>query len=238
MRRAKGITGRALALLLALAVSLMLLTAVTFDMGTAPVMMQKLMQRHAPARASGLPEADYPAMAEMITAYLRGTTDTFQYVYTVEDSECLAFHDYEQEHMSDVRHLFRLCQTASMVNAFVVPLLSVLGVMMMAPKSFQRWVQLGLLAVLAVVTTAVIWAAVDFESLFILFHKLAFTNDLWLLNPQTDMLIRLMPTEFFVSYAAAIGGMWFLLMLGALVFCELLRRYGSVLVRAIMSKRR
>ena len=60
-----------------------------------------------------------------------------------------------------------------------------------------------------------------FNSLFVLFHKVAFTNDLWLLNPQTDLLIRLMPIEFFISYAAIIGCCWLLGMLAMLIFATI-----------------
>ena len=73
-------------------------------------------------------------------------------------------------------------------------------------------------SILVYVTILALLACIDFDSLFILFHKVAFTNDLWLLNPQTDLLIRLMPIEFFVSYAAIIGGLWLLGMVGLLVF--------------------
>ena len=75
-----------------------------------------------------------------------------------------------------------------------------------------------LLCILAIVTAIIIAACVDFNSLFILFHKVAFTNDLWLLDPQTDLLIRLMPIEFFISYAAIIGGLWLAGMIGLLIF--------------------
>ena len=81
----------------------------------------------------------------------------------------------------------------------------------------------GCLAVLAALTAAAVWAAVDFDSLFILFHKLSFTNDLWLLDPQTDLLIRLMPTEFFIHYAAILGGTW----LGTLLIMLWCARYLS-----------
>ena len=36
---------------------------------------------------------------------------------------------------------------------------------------------------------------------FVLLHKLLFTNDLWLLNPQTDLLIALMPEGMFMHLA-------------------------------------
>ena len=47
---------------------------------------------------------------------------------------------------------------------------------------------------------------------------------MWLLNPQTDLLIRLMPLEFFISYAAIIGGIWLLGMVGLLVISTILIR--------------
>lgn len=39
--------------------------------------------------------------------------------------------------------------------------------------------------------------AVDFNKAFIAFHHLFFTNDLWLMDPATDLMIRLLPEEFF-----------------------------------------
>ena len=47
-------------------------------------------------------------------------------------------------------------------------------------------------------------AATDFSDLFIQFHLLSFSNDLWLLDPRTDNLIRLFPQEFFLDAAMRI----------------------------------
>ena len=44
-----------------------------------------------------------------------------------------------------------------------------------------------------------IWALADFDGLFVTFHRVAFSNEGWLLDPRTDLLIRLMPTNFFVA---------------------------------------
>ena len=41
----------------------------------------------------------------------------------------------------------------------------------------------------------------NFSRAFILFHKLFFTNDLWLLNPETAWMIRLLPESFFAGIA-------------------------------------
>ena len=41
----------------------------------------------------------------------------------------------------------------------------------------------------------------NFDGLFVTFHKLSFANDLWILNPNTDLLVALMPLPFFIWYA-------------------------------------
>ena len=45
-----------------------------------------------------------------------------------------------------------------------------------------------------------VWALCDFDSLFLTFHQVAFSNDLWLMDPSTDLMIAMMPKPFFVWY--------------------------------------
>lgn len=44
-----------------------------------------------------------------------------------------------------------------------------------------------------------------FSSSFTWFHEISFTNDFWLLNEETDLLIRLFPFSFFVITFIKIG---------------------------------
>jgi len=48
--------------------------------------------------------------------------------------------------------------------------------------------------------------AIDFYKYFTYFHEIFFTNDLWLLNPKTDILIQMLPLEFFSSIAYKVVG--------------------------------
>ena len=43
------------------------------------------------------------------------------------------------------------------------------------------------------------WAYTDFSDFWYRIHSLFFTNDLWLLNPNTDFMILLCPEELFVK---------------------------------------
>ena len=63
----------------------------------------------------------------------------------------------------------------------------------------------GTLGFIAVIAMLGLWGMMDFDSLFTLFHKLLFTNDLWLLDPRTDLLIRICPSSMFMNMGARIG---------------------------------
>ena len=216
--KAKRILAALCGVMMALAGALAVLAAMINGLGASQGMMLALMRRHAPDGATGLPEEHYAPMTAMITGYLSGETDTFQYAFTdAEGRRIDCFHDYEQQHMADCRALFTLDRAVMAASAL---LLIPLGWAAWALRPVRAWTAAGFLAGCGTVLLAVLalaaWGAAEFDSLFVLFHRLSFDNGLWLLNPQTDLLIRLMPTSFFVGYAAILGGTWLgaLLMMG------------------------
>ncbi|MBR3765115.1 MAG: TIGR01906 family membrane protein [Clostridia bacterium] len=202
-----------LTMLSALLLCISMLAAIIYGLGTSPELMHSLMLRTAPPDQTGLPAKQYTPMARMITSYLKGN-GSFQLVFSIDGTEYAAFNQKEQTHMADVQQLFQLCSHVSLGSA----ILTLVGwLTSRRSPSFWRNVRRTVCCVLTCVTCLVLLACIDFNSLFILFHRIAFTNDLWLLDPSTDLLIRLMPIEFFVSYAAIIGGLWLLGMVALLV---------------------
>lgn len=208
---------RLLSILAALLMSIGLLAAAIYIPATANWVMLPLMEHFAPPEDTGLPAEEYPVVVDMISHYLQGGNDAFQHVFTVDGTQYAAFNQKEQQHMADVQDLFRLCRFVAWLGWGVV----LFGGLSARRKLDWRTFRRTLLVILGIVTAVILLACIDFDSLFVLFHKLAFTNDLWLLNPQTDLLIRLMPIEFFISYAAIIGGLWLLGMAAMLVFATI-----------------
>lgn len=78
------------------------------------------------------------------------------------------------------------------------------------------------LAVAAIIST-------DFTRYFILFHRMFFKNDFWILNPETDMLINIVPEGFFRDTVLLIGSIYFLSVLVILGVCIFfIRRYRKI----------
>ena len=57
----------------------------------------------------------------------------------------------------------------------------------------------------------------DFNKYFTLFHEVFFSNDLWLLDPSTDLLIRMLPEGFFFDMVARIGIIFLVLMFATVI---------------------
>jgi len=67
-------------------------------------------------------------------------------------------------------------------------------------KKRAFWLTSGI-TTLAAPAALLLYMAVDFDRVFILFHKVFFNNDLWLFDPKTDPIINLMPESFFMHCA-------------------------------------
>ncbi len=173
-------------------------------------LMLGLMRHYAPPESTHLPEAEYEPVVRMIVEYLEGDRPDFQHFFTVNGTEYAAFNAREQQHMQDVQGLFRLCDARVWMLITAVTVAVLAECRLFGSERLLRAFRRTLLTVLVAVIVLAVLACIDFDSLFILFHRIAFTNDLWLLDPRTDLLIRLMPIGFFISYAALIGGGWLL----------------------------
>ena len=168
--------------------------AIRWTAGDGGLLAAEMLQA-APPETSGLPEGEYPGVGTMTAEYLTGEREAFQ--YTVQGAE--VFQEHEAAHMADCRDLIRLDTIVCILCGTAALLLTACGLWRRdGRRDFLRGAVYGMLGTAGVVLIFGIWAAVNFNGLFVTFHKVAFRNDGWLLNPKTDLLIRLMPISFFV----------------------------------------
>ena len=176
-------------------------------------MLAAEMLQAAPPEYTGLAAEEYPGVGRMTADYLAGRTAVFQ--YAVPDGSCgetECFQAHEAAHMADCRELIRLDTYVCIACLAAAAVLSAAGLIHPAKREgFLRGILWGLRIAGLLACTVLAWALVDFGGLFVTFHRAAFRNDGWLLNPQTDLLIRLMPTEFFIRLGIQ-GLLWTLIM--------------------------
>lgn len=140
-------------------------------------------------------------------AFLRGNRADLHVPTVVDGQPREFFNEREIAHMEDVRGLFlaaiALRRICLMLIAVCVVLLLVLkaDIKRVLPKMLCAGTGL-FFAVLAILTGII---STNFTKYFIIFHEIFFNNDLWMLDPSTDLLINIVPEPFFVDTAARIG---------------------------------
>ena len=186
-------------------VILFTLAAAVYGIAGDGDLLAREMFRHAPPEVTGLPETEYEGAGRMTAGYLTGREPVFQYVFSdAEGREYTCFQPHEADHMADCRNLIGLAGTLRWINGGLALLLAAAGVLLRKRKAFSGGMFTGLGAAALVFSGIAAWALADFDGLFVTFHRVAFTNEGWLLDPRTDLLIRLMPLNFFITLGTGI----------------------------------
>lgn len=165
--------------------------------------------------------------------YLRGDREDLHVMTTMGGEEREFFNDREIAHMEDVQVLFLKALT---IRRVCLALAAVLILFMAATGARIRRVLPSSLCIgtglfFGLITVLGLIISTDFTKYFIMFHHIFFTNDLWILDPATDMLINIVPEGFFMDTAARIAilfGSLSLLLFGICLFLTFRNRRKGV----------
>ena len=139
--------------------------------------------------------------------YLRGDREDLHVETTMGGQQREFFNEREIAHMEDVQVLFL---KAMSIRTVCLVLTVLLLAFMAATKARMRKVLppslcMGTGLFFGLITALGLIISTDFSRYFIMFHHIFFTNDLWILDPSTDMLINIVPEGFFMDTAARIA---------------------------------
>lgn len=185
---------------------IVLLAGSVLEVGLDPQLYLRLQKEAGVLDTAGISEADLVQLDVWLANYLGGKIDDLNGEVEVWGVRQAAFNDRELTHMADCRALF-----APLVNPWLrvgaaVAALALLGAALQRRRRFSAgaaWLASALIVV--PVGALGVWAALDFDAAFHFFHKLLFTNDLWLLDPATDLLIRICPSSMFAAMGLRIA---------------------------------
>ena len=163
---------------------------------------------------------DIMDVTEKMMSYLRGDREELSVMTTIDGERQDFFNEQDRFHMGEVRDLFlggfALRRYAAVILAAAVVLLLILkaDLKRILPKAYE--ITVGVF--LALVAALGIAIAVNFDRCFVIFHELFFDNDLWMFDPATDYMIRMLPEGFFFDMTLRIGGFF----VAFLIFFELI----------------
>lgn len=176
--------------------------------------------------SAGISEDALKSLDRSLSQYLKGSTLAFQNdwgeIYSLKVFGTLqpVFNEREMTHLEDCQKLIHLLTEVLDGSKFACGLLNAAMFLMfwLTPKPKRpTWKQMVFSAAAAVMMFLLaiggfaLWAAFDFDGAFTFFHQLLFTNDLWLLDPGTDLLIRICPSSMFAQMGLQIAKKTFLM---------------------------
>lgn len=158
---------------------------------------------------------DVMYVTEEMMAYLRGDRKELKVITTVEGKRIVFFNEQDRFHMEEVQGLFlggiRLRKYAGVLLVVCVLILLRRKENLFRILSKSWYIVLGIfLAMAALIGIMVLW---NFDAIFLLFHELFFDNDLWIFDPNTDYMIRMLPEGVFFDFVFRIGS-FFLIGMG------------------------
>jgi len=153
-------------------------------------------------------------VTEEMMAYLRGNRADLVVETNVDGKNQEFFNDREKAHMVDVKNLFvgGLWIRRIAILIFVLTIILIVKTKSDWKRFLPKCFLIGCGIFIGIVGVAGVLVASNFNKYFLVFHKVAFRNDLWLLNPETDLLIRMLPEGFFLDMVMRIGIIILLLM--------------------------
>ena len=185
---------------------------------------------------------DLLIVTDEMMAFLRGNREDLHVFTTMGGEYREFFNEREIAHMIDVRGLFigglwlrRICLAITAVCFIGLaywgrgkkdgpsgPNERLAALRVLLPKSLC--IGTGVFFAAALVLAGII--STDFSKYFVVFHHIFFDNDLWILDPRTDMLINIVPEPFFMDTAARIALTFAAFILVFLGICLCLWRRG------------
>lgn len=211
-----------MAVLAALPMTLLLLLGSVYGFTICKPFYQYEYEKNNTLAVTGTDEQTLDQMTDAVIGYLSGTRRDLNLQGTRNGEVQEIFSGQAKTHMADVLVLYQLARIAMLLCAALIALL-VLGAVFTAPRPRRlNCLCKGVLAGLA--ATALGFGALaflvsrNFTAAFTQFHKLFFTNDLWLFD-ASDVLIQMLPTQFFIDVAVGIALVFGFLMLTLLALC-------------------
>lgn len=168
-------------------------------------------------------------ITKQLLDYLRNRRDDINIYAKVGLQVKQVFGEKEKLHMEDVKNLF---QKGFLLRntLLIISLLSLFFLLRFAKDKLKKVLTITLVYPIVIIILLLILLNIDFNKYFTYFHLIFFNNDLWVLNPKTDIIIQMLPLEFFYSIALRIIICFSISLLLIFLFSRLIIKKGYKLL--------
>ena len=153
---------------------------------------------------TGISNPQLKDVARGMVDYFDGKVRSPQVEVDINGMKRPVYSQKELIHLEDVRKIIGIFKTLQALSLIIFLVTGLYMFLKFGASRLLRVVQAGAVVTVVFLSCVMLWALIDFNSIFYLFHILSFSNDLWLLDPATDYLIMMFPSGFFFDAAILI----------------------------------
>ena len=190
---------KVLAVLVVVSVPLFLIAASVTWAINDPGLYRRGFEKYNISVYSGIAEEDLIRVGAELRRYFNSSDEPLRVVVPIYGMERELYSEREVHHMRDVKGLVRGVYWVAAMTLIFLLVVKGGGYYLWRWTFARQMARLGLyggLLTLGLVLAVGLFALVGFDSLFLLFHRISFSNDLWQLDPRTDYLLIMFPQGF------------------------------------------
>ena len=164
--------------------------------------------RYDVTSTTGLTPTQLSEAAQQIRDYFNSPTKLLDVRVSVNGAKRELYNDREVHHMLDVKDLLKKIYRVQEGAFFYLMLFVTTGFFTMGnnfSSRLRRFFLVGSLLTIGLVAVLGLASLVGFEQLFVLFHEISFSNNLWQLDPNSSYLLRMFPQSFWLEATMLIG---------------------------------
>ena len=138
---------------------------------------------------------------------INNTSNLLDYLNSNAELNTSWFTEKDILHMKDVRTLYNVSFYTMIFFIVLFIITTILIIILSKHKTMFYITRTFNKTLLAFIILIIVLAGIisyNFNSFWIKFHQLLFSNDLWLLSPDESNLIKMVPEEFFISLITTI----------------------------------
>jgi integral membrane protein (TIGR01906 family) len=150
---------------------------------------------------TGISNDQLKNVARSMVGYWDGKVRSPQVEVDIRGMKRPVYSQKELIHLEDVRKIIDIFKILEILSIIALIVTGLYIVFKFGVSRLLKGLQVGAVVTVVFLGSVMLWALIDFNSIFYFFHILSFSNDLWLLDPATDYLIMMFPSGFFFDSA-------------------------------------
>jgi integral membrane protein (TIGR01906 family) len=153
---------------------------------------------------TGISNPQLEDIARGMVDYFDGKVQSPQVEVDINGKTRPVYSQKELIHLEDVRKIIDIFKMLEILSLIIFLGMGLYMFLKFGVSPLLKVLQAGAVVTIVLLGSVMLWALIDFNSIFYFFHILSFSNDLWLLDPATDYLIMMFPSGFFFDAAILI----------------------------------